>query len=154
MTGPFDRRIHVDGREPVALPPLDWCWREYRPDGTSHVNGVELPPLPTLERRAVAITIGGCLVRQRAPYAQMDWREWEDHKELYPGRLDLTVKVDGAGLRYAVSFIEAGDDECPLNYTIPGDMSAALALAWVVAVAQEHHAEVCAGQLEHTGGLA
>lgn len=105
---------------------------------------ITLPSYLDLERHALWIVHGG-LTRMRAPFT-----EWLEEQRSSKGTLRLEGKDDDAmrSLLWTVHFREAGDLDSYGFST--GNLSPQHALAWVIAVAWEHHLEIVA----NSGGTA
>jgi hypothetical protein len=118
-------------------------------DGSCWSGGVKLPPLADLERRAQAIA-DGVLLRERLGPER--YQEFRDRVAEDPGYVEVTGVGQHPGMRWSIRFQPGGEYDGRGFHT--GKLSAAHALAWMIAACEEHEREVRAELLEHVGGLA
>ncbi len=130
-------------------------WTHIRPDGKEIVCGtVELPPLMVLSKHAERLVRGSLLVTRLGSHSA-DWNGQPLYQAIAddPGYLDLHASLGGSRcLEWSISFRISAEPEA-VGYS-GTYMSPSTALAWMIAVVEEHEREVRAGMIEHTGGLA
>lgn len=131
-------------------------WSQVHDDGRETVDfNIELPPLRVLSKHAQRL-VGGALLIRRVGGLDKDWDGqplwralWEDR-----GLLELKAKLGQTGhLEWSIVFRIAGGEPGANGFS-GTYMSPSMALAWMIAVVEEHEHEVRSGMIEHTGGHA